>query len=72
MSKYAVIESMERTEKLVDYIKHNLVAEVIISKMGEGNGQIKKLFFASGFTYITLAYLFPIGHNNAKTKWSNM
>lgn len=42
MSKYTVIGSMERTEKLMDYIKHNLVAEVIISKMGKGNGQIKK------------------------------
>lgn len=40
--------------------------------MGKGNGQIKKQFFASDFTYITLAYLFPISYNNAKTKLSNM
>lgn len=55
MSKYAVIESMEKRERLMDYIKHNLVAEVIIWKMGEGKGQIKKLFSASDFTSITLA-----------------
>lgn len=35
MSKCTVIESMEG-QKLMDYIEHNLVAEVIISKMGRG------------------------------------
>lgn len=72
MSEYAVIESMEKTKKLMDYmIENNLIVEIIISIMGESNGQIKKLFFASDFTCITFAYLFSISCNSAKTKWSN-
>lgn len=59
MSEYAVIESMEKTKKLMDYmIENNLIVEIIISIIGESNGQIKKLLFLHLILHVLLLLIF--------------